>query len=350
MKYFILTLGCQVNISDSLRISDTLNNLGFISAPKADGADLIIINACSVRQSAVDRIYGNLKHYKNPSKAEASKKVIITGCVLPADKKKLIDKVDLIIDIKDLDKLPKFLSEIYNKKFIQKSLKKPTTNEQLPTTSLIPIMTGCNNFCSYCAVPFTRGRENSYPASDIICQFEKLVQNGTKKIMLLGQNVNTYKPSFTNLLKKIIKIPGDFEILFMSANPWNFPDELIEIIAKSSKMSKFIHLPVQSGDNEILKKMNRNYTATDYLKIIRKLRKAVPDLNLSTDIIVGYPGETKKAFSNTFKLCKKAKFDKAYVSQYSPRPGTISARQQDNVSKVEKKRRWKILDDLINQK
>jgi tRNA-2-methylthio-N6-dimethylallyladenosine synthase len=354
-----------MNESDSERIASLLNSLGLKPAPE-NKADLIIINACSVRQSAVDRIYGKIKVW---SESPKKKKIILTGCVLIDDRKKLAPKVDLIFNIKDLNKLPGYLKKIYNKKFIIHNSRFIVHNSKFP--ALVPIMTGCNHFCTYCAVPYTRGREVSRPEKEIICEVKKAVENGTKEIILLGQNVNRYgksqitnskfqinskkqnsksqTTSFVKLLKKLVKIPGNFQIKFISANPWDFSQELINLIAKEPKMSKYIHLPVQSGDDEILKKMNRPYSAKKYLDLVKKLRAQIPNLYLSTDIIVGFPGETKKAFQNTVKLCKKAKFNKAYLAQYSPRPGTAAAKLKNTVPRQEKKQRWEILNNLINK-
>lgn len=344
-NYYIFTLGCQMNESDSERIASLLNSIGLKPASEKE-AGLIIINACSVRQTAVDRIYGKLKLWQA---AKPKKTIILTGCVLPADAKKLASKVDLIFNIKDLPKFPKMLSEILSQNCPIKYL--PATPHSLQTkTALIPIMTGCDHFCTYCAVPHVRGRESSRPEKEILKEAKKAVKKGTKEIILLGQNVNRYRPSFVNLIKKLIKIPGNFKIKFISPNPWDLPDELINLIAKKPKIVKELHLPVQSGDDQILKKMNRPYTAGQYLKLIKKIRTKIPKIWLSTDIIVGFPGETKTAFQNTVKLAEKAKFNKAYISQYSPRPGTVAAKLKDDVPRKEKKRRWKILDKMINAK
>lgn len=247
------------------------------------------------------------------------------------------------------------------------------------TISYVPIMTGCNNFCSYCVVPYARGREISRPAEEILKEIKNLIKKGYKKICLLGQNVNSYKFPISNfqfsnkfktcgkLVKfiqnpklKIINFPlllgficnlsGDFKISFMTSHPKDMSDELIDAMAKCAKIKKELHLPVQSGDNEILKKMNRHYTVENYLKLVKKIRKKMGKIFLSTDIIVGFPGETKKQFENTVKLCEKIKFNKAFVSQYSPRPGTMAFKLKDDVSKKEKKRRWEILDKMINKK
>ncbi|MCX6763993.1 MAG: MiaB/RimO family radical SAM methylthiotransferase [Candidatus Moranbacteria bacterium] len=338
-KYFIKTFGCQMNFSDSERITSILKRRGYKSAKSEGEADLIVINACSVRQSAIDRVYAKVhKYYK-------AKKIILAGCILKEDKKKLAKKVKTFWNPK------KYFNcfPIHENKSVV----------------YVPIMTGCNNFCAYCVVPYTRGREISRPASEIIREVKSLVKKGYEEIMLLGQNVNSYRNprptlslrerglggegNFSDLLRKIDTIPGKFRITFMTSHPKDMSDELIDIIAKSGKILKVIHLPVQAGDTQILKKMNRKYTAVYYLNLIKKIRQKIPKVKISTDIIVGFPGETRKQFENTVKLCKKANFIKAYISRYSPRPGTAAAKMADNISRAEKKRRWLVLDKLINK-
>jgi tRNA-2-methylthio-N6-dimethylallyladenosine synthase len=213
-------------------------------------------------------------------------------------------------------------------------------------------MTGCNNFCAYCVVPYTREREVSRPAKKIICEIKNLVKNGTKEIWLLGQNVNSYKDNKTNfpkLLKMVNDIPGDFELNFTSSHPKDFSDELIETMTKCKKLSKRLNLPIQSGDDEILRRMNRPYTVAQYKNLVKKIRKAMPDISLSTDVIVGFPGETKKQFENTVKTFKDIGFDMAYINKYSPRAGTAAEKMKDNVSIAEKKRREKMLIELVNK-
>ena len=354
-KYFVFTLGCQMNIADSQRIAQKLDELGYKSAPEKE-ADLVIINACSVRQKAVDRIWGGINKWQ-----KSNKEIFITGCVLPSDKKKLDEKN---IKTFDMTKLPNVSR----------------------TNSDITIMTGCDNFCSYCAVPYTRGREISRSEKDILADVQNALKSGSKEILLLGQNVNSYKStvenghsehseeslanarphirerSFTNvqddkvnnkdfikLLNKIDNLPYNFTFNFMSSNPHDMSDELIECFANLKKWPRELHLAMQSGDDEILKKMNRKYSSIQYLKLIENLKFKIPNLKLTTDIIVGFPNETKKQFENTVKICRKIKFKKAYVSQYSPRPGTVAFKLKDDVPKEEKKRRWLILDQLINK-
>jgi tRNA-2-methylthio-N6-dimethylallyladenosine synthase len=326
MKYWIITFGCQMNKSDSERIASVLEKRGYQPACKENEADLIVINCCSVRQSAVNRAYAKVNKYFE------KKRVILTGCVLKEDKNKLKDKVSEFWHPNDyFECLP-----IHQSKF----------------QAFVPIMTGCNNFCAYCVVPYTRGREKSRPAKEIIKEVKSLVQKGCKEIVLLGQNVNSYKDrnvNFPKLLKKINDVEGDFKLNFITSHPKDMSDELIETMAECQKLIKEIHLPVQSGDNEILKKMNRHYTATHYKKFIKKIKQKIPGIKISTDIIVGFPGETKKQFQNTVKLCKEVNFDKAYISKYSPRPGTAAVKLKDDLPEDEKKRRWRTLDTLINK-
>ncbi|MCX6731796.1 MAG: MiaB/RimO family radical SAM methylthiotransferase [Candidatus Parcubacteria bacterium] len=318
-KYHIITFGCQANVADSERISAKLEKQGYKKTDEIKKANIVVINACSVRQSAINRVYSKLNKFKN-------KKIILAGCVLESDKKKMKDKVW------------KFWcpDEYFNQKPLYKS----------KTRAYVPIMTGCNNFCTYCVVPYTRGREISRPAQEIINETKKLIKNKYKEIWLIGQNVNSY-PDFPGLLKKINDIPGDFIIHFMTSHPKDMSDELIKTIAECEKVSREIHLPVQSGDNKILKAMNRHYTVEHYKKLIKKIRQKIKGVKISTDIIVGFPGETKKQFDNTVKLFKEICFFKAYVSKYSPRPGTKAAKLKDNISSEEKKRRWQILNKLI---
>lgn len=323
--YHIITFGCQANLADTERIARKLEISGYKATAKPESADLIVINTCSVRQSAINRVYGKIRNLKN-------KKIILAGCILREDKKKLLAKYPNLEfwhpdEYFDLAPLP--------------------ANKNI---AYIPIMTGCDNFCTYCAVPYTRGRERSRLIKDIIKDVKKATKNKSKEIWLLGQNVNSYKYNFLKLLKKINSISGDFKIHFMSSHPKDFSNELIKTISECKKVSREIHLPAQSGDNEILKKMNRKYTVSHYKNLIKKIRKAIPDAKISTDAIVGFPGETEKQFQNTVKLFKEIGFSKAYVAKYSPRPGTPAAKMKDDVPIEEKKRRWEILNEIANKK
>lgn len=346
MKYYIITYGCQMNKSDSERLERILKQKGGHRAKSADSANLVLINVCSVRQSAVNRVYAKVnKYYK-------TKKIILAGCILEADKKKLKDKV---FEFWHPDKYFECVPV-----------------HESPFTAYVPIMTGCNNFCSYCVVPYTRGLEKSRPTKKIIKEVKSLIKKGHKEIVLLGQNVNSYQfidknssaealakadsiIAFPQLLKKVSAIPGHFWLSFLTSHPKDMSGELIETAAKCEKVIPYIHLPVQSGDDEILRKMNRYYTAVHYKNLIKKIRtifkeyrKSFPPVAISTDIIVGFPGETKKQFANSAKMMKKIKFDMVYIAKYSPRLGTAAAKLKDNVSPKEKAKRWNALNKILN--
>lgn len=334
MRYFIKTFGCEMNKADSERIAASLEKKGYKPTSKINEADLILVNMCSVRQSAVDRVYGLILKFEKLKKKNKNLKTILTGCILKKDKKKLKNEFDSIWNNKDYFNItPKYQSK---------------------TLVYIPISNGCNNFCTYCVVPYTRGPLICYDHKKIQKEIKKAIKKEFKEIWLLGQNVNDYHSpvnssvNFAKLLKMVNNIPGNFSIRFMSPNPKNFSDELIDVMANSKKVAKYLNLPVQSGDNEILKKMNRPYTISQYKNLVKKIRKKIPNINLSTDVIVGFPGETKKQFENTVKLFKEIKFNIAYISKYSPRPGTASFQIKDNVLIKEKKRREKCLRNLLS--
>ncbi len=345
MKYFIVTFGCQMNWSDSERVAGVLESIGYQKADKIQQADLAVVNACSIRQSAMDRVDGLAEKLKG-------KKTILTGCVLDKDKKLFQKKFDLILDIKDLLLLPKMLGHQVAGKdhYLELDAKYSSA-----FSACVPIMTGCNNFCSYCVVPYTRGREVSRPAEEILKEIKKAVKNDCKEIWLLGQNVNSYKTkdnvSFAKLLEMTNSIPGKFWIRFTSPHPKDFSTELIETMASSKKVTPYLNLPVQAGNNEVLKRMNRPYTIEKYKSLVKKIRQAFREqkktIALSTDIIVGFPGETKKQFSDTCDLFKEIKFDMAYINRYSARSQTVAVKMKDTVSPVEKKEREEALNDIL---
>lgn len=364
MKYYLFVLGCQMNISDAERVTSVLENLGYKRTEKETNADLIVVLACSVRQSAIDRIFGRTRKWQNLKKSPL---LVLSGCVLPADRPKMEKIFDFIFEMKNLKKL---------KKFLQGSVpcKLQGTDPggdyfsirpkyQSKFQAYIPIMTGCDNFCAYCAVPYTKGREKSRPEKEILTEVRSLVSKGYKEITLLGQNVNSYasrisadktrisadRNDFVKLLEKINAIPGKFWIRFISSNPQDMSDELIMAVNNLEKVTEYIHLPVQAGNNEILRKMNRKYTREHYLRLVKKIRREIPEASITTDTIVGFPGETKKQFKDTIDLYKKVGFDMVYIAQYSPRPGTVAAKMKDDVPKQEKRRREKKLTNILKK-
>ena len=334
-KYHIITYGCQMNKSDSERIATVLESKGYQPASKINEADLIVVNMCSVRQSAVDRVCGLIPKFKKLREKNPELKTILTGCILKEDRQKFTKGFDQILKFEDLLK--------YQPKFQSKSV------------AFIPISNGCNNFCAYCVVPFARGSLVCRDHEEILKETKNAIKQGFKEIWLLGQNVNDYQSptdsliNFAKLLKMIDGIEGDFKLFFTSPHPKDFSEELIDTLAECEKFGKYLNLPVQSGDNEILKRMNRSYTVKEYKKLVKKIRKKIPDIKLSTDVIVGFPGETEKQFQNTVKLFKEIKFNWAYIAKYSPRSGTAAFRLEDVIPLVEKKRREKILREILQK-
>lgn len=377
MKYYMWVLGCAMNSSDAERIASVLELLGYQKTEVEKEADLIVTVACSVRQHAIDRIYGSDKKWQRLKKQNPKLKTVLTGCVLAEDRAKMAKIFDLMFEIDDLGKLPELLgtSQKNSNDVLGKSGEYLKINPNYESTfrAYVPIMTGCNNFCTYCAVPYTRGKEKSRPAAEVIAEVKTLVKKGYKEISLLGQNVNSYgndltviptgaeeslkvgkgisrqarNDNFVSLLKQIDKISGDFRIYFYSNHPKDMSEELIKILPKLGHFPEYLHLPLQSGNDEILRQMNRHYTKKSYLELVAKIRKAMPKVVLTTDIIVGFPGEGKKEFADTMDVVKKAGFEMIYIGQYSPRPGTISAKLPDVISKAEKKKREGIITDLL---
>jgi tRNA-2-methylthio-N6-dimethylallyladenosine synthase len=373
MKYFIKTFGCQMNESDSERIAGFLESLGLrpilkntkadLSAEALAKADLVIFNTCGVRQSAEDRVYGQIHNLRKNS---PKTKIILTGCLANRKdvQRRLKNKVDLFIPIKDIPKLlnlklfKNFKLKIKNSSTCNSNYLKLLPRYTSPFTAYIPIMTGCNNFCSYCVVPYARGPEISRPFSEIISEVKKLIEKGYKEIILLGQNVNSYKDktiNFSTLLRKINNIKGNFWINFVSNHPKDFSDELIETATKLKKVCELIHLPIQAGSDEILQEMNRKYTARQYLSLINKIKKSFRKNKpnelyaITSDIIVGFPEETKKQFLESAKIMKRVRYDMVYFGQYSPRPGTAAWKMKDSVSKKEKGRREKYLNEILKK-
>ncbi|MCD4694451.1 tRNA (N6-isopentenyl adenosine(37)-C2)-methylthiotransferase MiaB [bacterium] len=369
-KFYIKTIGCQMNKSDSERLSAFLEGNGYKETSKRNEADLIFINTCGVRQSAEDRIYGLIPGIKREN---PNAKIILTGCLVNRTdvRRRIEGSVDLWFPIVDLFNLDKELNKIWDINFNKNDDNFSCRDDYLKVSpkidssfsALIPIGNGCNNFCSYCVVPYARGREKYRPVKEIIKEIRDLVKIGYKEITLIAQNVNSYSSSstdFSDLLKKVNDIEGNFWIRFITSHPKDMSDKLINTIATCEKICSHIHLPAQSGDNKILEAMNRKYTIEHYKKLILKIRKKCSlkkfilqedllPVSISTDLIVGFPGETKKQFENSKKLFKEAKYDLAYTAQYSPRYGTTAYKLEDNVGKKEKERRENELLNILKK-
>jgi len=350
-RYFLATFGCQMNISDSERIIHQLNKRGYQQTPKMNNADIVFVNMCSIRKTAVDKVYGLINKIDLLKSKNPHIETVLTGCFLETlEQKKLISKFDFIKKREDFFGTKEYLSLA------------PSRISSF--RSYVPIMTGCNNFCSYCVVPYTRGREYSRSADEIITEIRSLVREGYKEIWLLGQNVNSYQGlyqketiGFAKLLALINSLEGDFWLYFTTSHPKDLSDELIETVARCHKIGSYFNLPVQSGDNSVLKEMNRPYRISEYKNKVKKLRIAFLKhhtgleryLSLSTDIIVGFPNETEKRFERTVQLMEEIGFDMAYISRYSPRPLTSAFRLKDKISNCEKKRREQILNDILRK-
>lgn len=355
--FHIITIGCAMNKSDSERIAGLMKSLGFAETQTRSLADFVFINTCGVRQSAEDRIFGFIPDIRKNNKKV---KIIITGCLSKRKDviRRIKDKVDLILPIQEISKLTIYLANLKTR-FLETDYKlqknnylkiKPDYDSKF--IAYVPIGNGCDNFCSYCVVPFARGREVYRSVAEIIKEAKNLIKDGYKEINLIAQNVNSYKSGnkdFADLLLAVNNLKGDFWIRFATNHPKDMSDKLIKTIAQGQKICKHIHLPVQAGDNKILQAMNRKYTVAHYEKLINKIRKNIPDVAISTDVIVGFSGETKAQFNNSKSLFKKIKFDLAYLAQYSPRPGTAAFLLEDNVDKTEKKRREEELNIILSK-
>lgn len=361
----VITHGCQMNEHDSEKIIWLLEKMGYTIVDDIKSADLIVVNTCSVRHSAEDKVYGQLGNLKNIKNKRKDLKIAVCGCMMQREESRnyVIEKfpnVDIIFGTNNIWKLPELLYASYNGKKLAIDIEENPIglDEGLGATraygfkSYVNIMYGCNNFCTYCIVPYTRGRENSRNPKDIIKEIEDLVLHGTKEVTLLGQNVNSYGKTldfdytFTNLLEDINKINGLERIRFMTSHPKDISDELIMAFKNLDKLCNFLHLPVQAGSSNVLKKMNRKYTKEDYLKTIEKIKSVNPDIALSTDIMVGFPGETEEDFEDTLDLCKKVEYDTSFTFIYSVRENTPAAKMEQVPDKVKHERFERLLDVL----
>lgn len=342
-----------MNRSDSERIASILESMGYEETFDIRRADLAIINMCSVRQSAVDRVYGLSPLFIALKTKNRGFKAVLTGCILKPERAKLASVFDFILDKEDMANWPSLLKGKKPKRR-KKDYLKIVPKYGNGIQAFVPISNGCDNFCTYCAVPYTRGKLVSRSHKDIVREVKNLIENGYKEIWLLGENVNSYKSGkvdFSKLIQEIDKIEGKFWLRFTSPHPKDFSDKLIDTLSKSKKFAPYINLPAQSGDNTVLRKMNRPYTREKYISLIKKIRKAFKNnIAISTDIIVGFPGETKERFQNTEKLMKEIDFDMAYIAEYSPRPQSFAyEKMEDDIYLKEKKRRSKALTEILKK-
>lgn len=376
--YFIHTFGCQSNKSDSERIAGDYQARGYQAAADWRSCDELVVNTCAIRQSAEDRAKGFLHNVVTHfhQLGQRRPKIILTGCMTHHGHEKLYQMLPMVDEILPINEVG----------FNQAAVRKDYLTKDGKKHAWIPISAGCNSFCTYCIVPYSRGREQSRPLASILEEVERLVADGYQEITLLGQNVNSWglerlgigfrkllmdrpdfrredlpsnqsqylpadgTPPFVQLLQAISAYPQIEKIRFLTSNPWDFHDELIAEIGRNQKIDRFIHLPVQSGSNGVLYRMNRGYTRESYLELLTKLRAADPQLSFGTDLIVGFANESEAEFAETMELARQANWKVAFVAMYSPRPGTASWRiYPDTIPHAVKKKRWEILDQLINK-
>ncbi len=363
-KMFISTFGCQMNAHDSEKLQGMLSQMGYETAESEQEADIIVYNTCCIRENAENKVYGNLGYLKNMKAKKPDLKIILCGCMMQQDSvistiKEKYRHVNLIFGTFNLHRFPELLNTAIESNSLIIDVWKEHTDivEDLPVErkykfkSSVNIMYGCDNYCSYCIVPYVRGRERSRKPEDIVAEIKNLVADGIIEVCLLGQNVNSYGKehgiTFAQLLREINKIDGLERIRFMTSHPKDLSDELIEAIKDCQKICKHIHLPLQSGSSEILKKMNRKYTREHYCELVTKLRKSIPDIAITTDIIVGFPGETEEDFAETVDIIKEVKFSSAFTFQFSKRTGTPAAKMDEQIPQDTVTDRFnRLLDEL----
>jgi len=369
-KYNIITFGCQMNEHDSETISGMLQERGCEEVLTREESDITIINTCSIRENADKRFFGTLGQLKKLKEKNPDYIACVCGCMM--QQQHIIDTVkskypwvDIIFGTHNIHRFPQLLENVYTeKKKIREVLEdREEIVEGLPVKRLfkhkafVNIMYGCNNFCTYCIVPYTRGREKSRKPEDIVAEVKRLVADGVREVTLLGQNVNSYRGAeadgsicdFADLIYQLNDVEGLERIRFMTSHPKDLSDKLIQAFVDCEKLCRYIHLPVQAGSSRVLKRMNRKYTREQYLELVRKLRAAVPEITISTDIIVGFPGETEEDFEETLTLVKEVHYDSAFTFLYSIRKGTPAAEYEDQIPEEIKHERFNRLVDLINE-
>ena len=366
-KYFLRTYGCQMNVHDSEEIRHYLEALGYSSVEVLEEADIVVLNTCAIRENAKDKVFGYLGRCKHLKKMNPNLIICICGCLMqePHEIEEIMHKhkyIDVIVGTHNLSELPSMIInannshkqdiEVYsNSDVVPENIK---YNRDSKICAWINIIYGCDKFCTYCIVPFTRGRERSRKIEEVLKEVHELKEQGYQEITLLGQNVNAYGKDlnlgydFATLLAEVAKI-GIPRIRFVTSHPWNFTDEMIDVIAKYDNIMPYIHLPIQSGSDEILKKMNRRYTIEEYKELFNKIKSKIKNVSVTTDIIVGFPGETEDDFQKTLDIVNYCQYDGAYTFIFSPRVGTAAAKMKDDTPMSEKENRLQRLNELVNK-
>ena len=368
-KYYIKTYGCQMNEHDSEMISAILEDMSYVRSYDYEDCDLIILNTCAIRENAHNKTFGMLGRIKHLKQTKQDLLVGLAGCM--SQEESVVDEIvskykwmDFVFGTHNIHKLPQIIKEHNNTKKLEVEVWSNEGNviEGIPSKrdskykAWVNIMYGCDKFCTYCIVPYTRGKQRSRMPEDIINEVKELIKDGYKEVTLLGQNVNAYGKDFANrtykmenLLEDVAKT-GIERVRFVTSHPWDFTDEMIDVISKYNNICNYIHLPVQSGSSRILKLMGRRYTKESYLELYKKIREKLGDnCSVTTDIIVGFPGETKEDFNDTLSLAEECKYDSAFTFIYSPREGTPAAKMNDDVSLSEKEQRLYKLNEVINK-
>ena len=352
---YVRTYGCQQNVADGEKIKGLLSEMGFSFADSPEDADFILFNTCAVREHAEDRVFGNVGALKNIKRRHPSTIIAVCGCMTEQERvmerfKKSYPFVNLVFGTHVIHRLPEMLYTAItdSKRVFLRGHEGEEVLEGIPTRrdgtsrAWVTVMLGCDNFCSYCIVPYVRGREKSRRPEEVVKECRQLIEAGYKEITLLGQNVNSYgkgleeKVNFAELLRRIDAIPGDYRIRFMTSHPKDASRELFDVMAQSQHIPHYIHLPFQSGNDRVLKEMNRRYTREQYLELIRYARRVMPDVSFTSDVIVGFPGETYEEFQDTLSLIREVEFTSLFTFIYSPREGTRAATMPDPVSHQEK--------------
>jgi tRNA-2-methylthio-N6-dimethylallyladenosine synthase len=359
-RYYLWTVGCQMNEAESAKAGAILRQAGYQPARREDDADVIIVNSCVVRQQAEDKVAGKVGALARLKRANPELRIALTGCMVTGQESKLRERfphVDLFYGPSEFERLTELTPELAEVDVDLAELPHyyEDTEEDTGVSAFVPIIYGCNFVCSYCIVPYRRGREISRPFNEIVNEVTDMASRGVKEVTLLGQTVNAYghdlpgETELSDLLEAVNEIDGIERIRFLTSHPKYFTDRLIDTMAQCEKICEHVNLPVQAGDNEVLRRMRRTYTVEHYRDRIQRIRDTIPGVTLSTDIIVGFPGETEEQFEGTMRLLEDLRYEKVHQAMYSPRPGTLSARWEDEIPWKEKRRRHQAIEELQTQ-